>query len=248
MNSAGATGTVPQADRERLLLQIARSLNSTLELEEALQAVLCLVGEALDAAAVSVFVPQGDEHSDELNITFARRGGPLETVLLSTELGLSGGVMRAGEPVLVTDVREAPGYRATLESAFGIGTRALLAVPLRRRGEVIGLIEAVRERPRPFGAPDLEFLEAISDEVAVAVENATLVQRLQHDLAERQLLLEVSRQVGSSLDIAEVFDQIFDSLMEVVPYDAAGIFLVDRASSEIMVSAQRGYSDLVVNT
>lgn len=235
----------PTTGRESILLAIASSLNATLEIQEALERVLELTASAIGADAASVFVHRADDRQEELRVSFVRRGGTLEQCTLEASLGagLSGHVLRTGEPVMVEDVREDPRFQGKLDAAFGARTRALLAVPLRRRGQVIGLLEVLRERRAPFGVEALEFLTAVANEVAVAVDNARLVEELRQELRERELLMEVSRKVGSSLNLDEVLDHLFDVLAEVVPYDAGGVYLLDGERGTLNVVQHRGYPE-----
>ncbi|MFC1500173.1 PP2C family protein-serine/threonine phosphatase [Candidatus Zixiibacteriota bacterium] len=63
---------------------------------------------------------------------------------------------------------------------------------------------------------------------------------------ERDLLLEVGTRISSSLDRDEVLGLILDGLAEVVGYDAAGIFLVDIETDEIIHHMLRGYDEGVL--
>jgi len=228
--------------REGAILAIARALNAALTVETAVAHVLELIGEALAADAVSIFVRESDDRgSEDLQVSFARRGGGLERGAVSIALGLSGLVIETGRPVLVDDVSREPRFRGKLDATFGTRTRSLIAVPMARRDAVNGLIEAIRERVEPFGEDDLEFLTAVGAELAVAVENARLISRLQEDVRTRELLLEAARAVGSSLDLEKVMGALFTTLGELVPYDAVGVYLLDRETGALADFQHRGY-------
>lgn len=231
----------PEGRRSEVVVRIARSLAAPGRLSEVLREPLITVCTVLDAAAASLFVPFVAEDREQLGVAFARSGGELQTTTLGMELGLHAHVLREGKPLMVADVRERPEYRGTLESAFEVQPRALLAVPLRRGGKVLGVVEVLREEPRPFEQDDLVFLETAAVEIAVAVERDLLHRQLRLDLQERELLLRITRKVGASLDLEEVLDHVLDALAAVVPFDAAGIFLVDKEKGRVTVSSQRGF-------
>lgn len=225
------------------LLQVAETLNSGRGFTHELGRVLEIVTDALDAGAATLCVPEQEGGRGELRVSFAARGHEMKTELLDVELGLRDEVLRGGASLAITDVRQEPRFRDGVERAFGLEPRAVLAVPLRRRHEVVGLLVAVREKPRAFDRDDQDLLEAIADKVAVAVENDSLMRQLRRDLQVHELLLDVSREVGRSLDLDRVLEQVFDSLNRVVPFDAAAIFLVAPEDQSLRVAAQRGYSD-----
>lgn len=226
-----------------LLLRIAETLSSGQGFEADLERVLALVAEEIDATAVSLCVPEERAGVAELRVAFARRGAQMRTALLDVELGLREEVRRTGKPLRFDDATEEPRFRASVERRFGLEPRALVAVPLRGRDrEVVGLLFAVREEPRGFSHTDELLLQAVADRLAAWVENDALLRQLRQELEERELLLQVSREVGQTLDLAQVLERVFDALQPVVPFDAAAIFLTDE-EEDLVLGAQRGYAD-----
>src|SRR5262249_57407523 len=63
-------------------------------------------------------------------------------------------------------------------------TKSLLSVPLKSRGRILGVVDAVNKRHRPFDAEDVRLLEAFGNPLAIAIENARLIQAL-HAARER---------------------------------------------------------------
>lgn len=236
----------PTRSRDEAMLAIARALNASLTMETAVEHVLELIGETLNADAVSVFVRDSDRNrGDDLQVSFARRGGAVEHGVASIALGLSGFVLQTGKAVLVDDVAKEPRFAGKLDAQFGTRTRSLLAVPMQRRDSLNGLIEAIRERPEPFDKADLDFLSGVAHELAVAVENALLVRRLTEQVRERELLLDAARAVSSSLHLDVVMSTLLTTLDKVLPYDAVGVYLFDRKSRALIDVEHRGYPDTV---
>jgi len=236
------SGVIPTRSRDEGLLAIARALNASLTIETAVERVLQLVGESIGADAVSVFVRDADSREQgDLQVSFARRGGAVEHGVASIALGLSGFVLSTGKAILVDDVAKEPRFEGKLDSQFGTRTRSLIAVPMKRHDRLSGLIEALREHPAPFDMSDLEFMSAVADELAVAIENGLLIRRLQDDVRERELLLDAARAVSSTLDTDEVMSRLLTTLDKVVPYDAVGVYLLERTSGTLIDVQHRGY-------
>lgn len=232
----------PTRSRDEAMLAIARALNASLTMETAVEHVLELIGETLGADAVSVFVRDADaDGGGDLQVSFARRGGEVKHGVASIALGLSGFVLQTGKAVLVDDVANEPRFAGKLDTQFGTQTRSLLAVPMQRRDRLNGLIEAIRERPQPFTKSDLDFLSGVAHELAVAVENGLLVERLTEQVRERELLLDAARAVSGSLDLDQVMAALLTALEQVVPYDAVGVYLLDRTTRRMVDVEHRGY-------
>ncbi|HEY8394939.1 MAG TPA: sensor domain-containing diguanylate cyclase [Thermaerobacter sp.] len=88
--------------------------------------------------------------------------------------GISGAVAATGQPVIVDDVTRDPRYVPGLENA-----RSQIAVPVRRGDRLIGVLSVESPQPAAFSERDLRLLSAIADEVAVALERAELMHRVE---------------------------------------------------------------------
>jgi signal transduction histidine kinase len=100
--------------------------------------------------------------------------------------GISGRVAAAGESILVPDVTRDPRFIPLQAGQTG----SELALPLRVRGEVIGVLDVESDRLNAFDDSDVVVLQSLADQVAVAVENARLYEQAQclAALEERQRL------------------------------------------------------------
>ena len=115
-------------EREAVMLSIARALNASLTLETAVERVLELIGEAIGADAVSIFITAAErQEANDLQVSFARLGGAMERGAVSVDLGISGYVLETGEPVMVDDVANEPRYEGKLDTEFGTRAHGLPA-------------------------------------------------------------------------------------------------------------------------
>jgi diguanylate cyclase (GGDEF)-like protein len=128
-------------------------------------------------------------------------------------------VATTAEPLLVPDVRADPRFAARFDDASGIVTGSLLAVPLRSKGRVLGVVELVNPRGgHPFDAADQRTLEALADYAAIAIDNARAYERIQELTLRdehtglfnsrhlwRQLELEVARTARTGRPFSLVF-------------------------------------------
>ncbi len=225
----------------RLMLHIQRALDSVEEFDVQLETVLELLADELGADAAALCVGLSANDGRQLEVAFARRGHTLRRTLLA-KLGLREKVLETGRSLRLDDARAQPGFRASLEEPFGPLPRSLLAVPLRLRQKSIGLLVAARGRLESFTDEDEELLAAVADKLTIAAENDRLLRQLRLDLEERELLLEISRRVGRTLDLETVLEHVFEAMHPVVPFHAGAIFLAQPDGS-LALSAQCGYAD-----
>ncbi len=117
-------------------------------------------------------------------------------------------------------------------------------ITLGNSNEMLGWIalgELKREKINPQNFNKM--LLKLADKLTQAIEHARLYQEAKRESVEKGILIEVGRRISKSRDLQEILNLIVDSLAEIVPYDAAGIFLIDPEQPRNMTySVLRGYS------
>jgi GAF domain-containing protein len=111
--------------------------------------------------------------------------------------GIVGYVAEQGEPRVASDVGEDATFFDNPELPE---TRSELALPLRVRGEMIGVLDVQSREPAAFSDEDVVILQALADQIALAIDSTRLLQQAQESLeAERRAYGEVSRQAWRRL-------------------------------------------------
>jgi GAF domain-containing protein len=167
------------------LTSIAAQVNCTQELEEILAGALETTLEVMAADAGEVYLL--DEESGKL-VLYAQRGLSALFVDDESTLGthecLCGLSFESREPVLAIDIASHPAR--TRPACLREGFQSLLCLPLRARGEVLGLLNLQSRTPRQFSAADEELLTAIGNQIGIAVANAQLID----DAEQRRATLD----------------------------------------------------------
>lgn len=128
-----------------------------------------------------------------------------------------------------------------------------LAIPLKTRGKIIGLIALDGKSKAQFTQHHAELAVTFANHIAIALDNARLFSELQNELEERwKLIAELERKnaesetlresvaiVAATLEKSEAIDRILEQLERVVPFDSASVQLINGNMLE-MVSA-RGF-------
>lgn len=142
------------------------------------------VEELVGAEASSIF--ERDEERDDLFFRVARGGVPERTreIRMTMGEGITGWVALHGKPLLVPDVAREQRFSPKADRQTGFRTRSMIAVPIRNRGRVVGVLEVLNKRgPEPFDEEDLEILELVANQIGTAMENARLYGRLREEAA-----------------------------------------------------------------
>lgn len=223
------TRVARQAQTLEVLNEISRELTSILDLDELLERISQLLRRIIDFQMFSVWLV--NEHERVLENQFALRFGerfhPDEIIPLSR--GLVGAAIGSHRVVRVPDVRKDPRYVMVNPEA-----RSEMAVPLVYKGKVIGVLDIEHTRSHYFNDDHERALTTLAAQVAIAIENARLYQRvaqqeqrLEHDLAmarevQLRLLPSVKPKHGNAEFSARFLpaQTIGGDLYDLIQYDA----------------------------
>jgi len=228
------SGLTPGECRFRSLTDF---FTQTLELDELIQAATAFVHALVRARTVRLWLfRRGGQRLVSREFDSAAPDGVSE-IVMSPDVGPVGLAAQSRVSVLLGPSSADPRF-----SAFDPPFTSALLVPLLRRGASLGVIECLDKADgAAFTAADQSSLESVSEDMAVAIENAQLYFDTRRKSLERAVLLEVGRAIALPLTPPQVLEAIMDQLRRIVHYDAAAIYLLDADSHEVMAEASRGY-------
>jgi GAF domain-containing protein/anti-sigma regulatory factor (Ser/Thr protein kinase) len=103
-----------------------------------------------------------------------------------------------------------------------LGVRSMVAVPMMRKGEVVGAINLSRQEPGRFSDMEVELLKTFADQAVIAIENVRLFKELEartrelmHSVEELRALGEVSQAVSSTLELETVLATIVSRAVQI---------------------------------
>lgn len=230
-------------DRLSILTRMARELRAGLDLEGTLRRSLALALRAVGAAAGSLFIT--DEQG---RLTLAGmieedryRAIDLDVARGVFQAGLVGWVMRQQEALLVNDLDQDLRWLATPALCLKKRPGSAISAPLVLPNRVVGVITCVHPEKSHFVQSDLDTLQFVADQVAVAVENARLFSTEEQRRVFADTLGEAARTLTATLDLDEVLNLILGMLSRVIPYDSASIFLMQ--DHHLVIRALRGFEN-----
>jgi two-component system, NtrC family, sensor histidine kinase KinB len=155
-----------------LLNEASTVINSSLDTGQILQSLLAQMNELLNAEAISIALV--DVQRNELVYTVAEGIGSEEIIglRLPSSQGVSGWVMKHGQPALVPDMGQDPRFYAEGDRRTGQTTRAMICAPLQAKDEVLGTIQAINPRKGSFTETDLQLLVNLANLASSALNNA----------------------------------------------------------------------------
>ncbi|HSM85264.1 MAG TPA: GAF domain-containing SpoIIE family protein phosphatase, partial [Candidatus Limnocylindrales bacterium] len=188
------TRIVRQANTLGLLNEISRELTSILNLDQLLKRVGDLLLKLIDYQMFSILLL--DDSKQKLVHRFSVRFK--ENIQLKHDIPLGRGLVGAAalekKPVLVPDVTRDPRYiKANPE------TRSELCVPLIHKDNVIGVLDLEHTRRGFFNEEHVRTMTTLAAQIAIAVENATLYERIAREEQRLERDLAMAREVQHHL-------------------------------------------------
>src|SRR5712664_1737746 len=156
----------------------------------------------------------------------------------------SGWVWQTQESFVVSDVEEETRFPEFLKRFREHNVRALAIIPLTTAQRRLGAMGFGRLVPQRITDTELQFMQRVASQVAVAVDNALnfeTSQAYQAQLARErdrlQVLLEVNNVLVTSRELPEVFRGIVSTLKRVIHHDYTSLALLDPVSGLLKIHA-----------
>lgn len=202
-----------QNQRLTALYRIGKAVNSTLNIDEildyvadeAMRVTSAQRGQVLTVdAGRGVFERRSQRGFTPEELKRARRQP------LGLDHGINGQVYQSPQIVRVDDVRTRPDYFPLIRS-----TRSELVVPILREGRLLGNIDLQAEEVGAFRDVDVDYLQALAEQAALAITNARLYQELAtYNEVLAQAVAERTSELQATKDrIETIFASVGDALL-----------------------------------
>jgi GAF domain-containing protein/CheY-like chemotaxis protein len=200
------------------LLEVSRSVSSTLELDDVLQRILDAMRRfvAYDSTSIQRMTEAGLQ-------VIACRGFPNPVQFVGYVF--PGGhdlpnyrVLESGQPLIVEDIQASQPSRHV---------RGWLGVPLIYRGQAVGVITLDSRQPGFYDEEDARVATIFASQAAVAMENAHLFSEMERRLNELDKLHRASGIMTSKLDLDQVLEEVVALAAEVAGADNTSLVLVE---------------------
>lgn len=173
-------------DKLKILLEVSKQLSSPEENERLLEKILDLLFEIMNVdRAIILLVNEKTTQLEQKAVKF-RVGVPTDDQFYSTTI--TNFVHQNGDSVLISDARQDQRFSESL-SVLTQAIHASMCVPLKPRDTVIGVLYTDNlSMADIYSQEDLEFLTALANQAAIAIENTELNKKMQAEAVVRTKL------------------------------------------------------------
>ena len=219
------------------LRQAALAITTSLEMESVLETILIVMKQAVPYDSASVLLLDGNN----LKLTAAQGFPNPEEILdlrFSADNDLFKEVKKSEKPVILKNAQKDVRFKKLAETDY---VRGWMGVPLTLRNEVIGYITFDSRQENIYDETLANLAQAFANQAVSAIQNARQFEAEQRHLQESETLRQAAEAIASTLNIQQVLTLILDNLNRVVPFDTAGVFLVE--DENVRLTALKGMPD-----
>lgn len=228
-----------EAEQRRLresetLRTAAVAISTSLELESVLETILIVMKPVLPYDSASILLLEGQE----LCLTAAQglsNMGVITNYKFSAANELFNAVRTSGEPLIIKNAQRDRRFKKWGNTGY---VRGWMGVPLVLRGEVIGCITFDCVQEDMYSDSHASLAQTFANQAALAIQNARQFETEQRHFQEAETLRQAAEAITSTLEIQQVLNSILENLNRVVPFDSAGVFLIDN--DQVRLTAYKG--------
>jgi GAF domain-containing protein/CheY-like chemotaxis protein len=219
------------------LAEVGRDLSSTLDLAKVMDRIAAHAKELLAAQNSAIFLPDADGKAYRAIVALGDLADKLKATAIEPGRGIIGSLIASGRAEFVNDSGVDPRAIPIPGTPLQHDER-LMVVPLKSGEQVQGAMAVWRSGSQPFEARELAFLEGLSQQAVIALNNARLFNETKEALEQQTATAEVLSAISNSpTDVQPVFEKIVALAHDLGKGDGAFLLRYDGTGLRVVASA-----------
>ena len=226
------------------ILEINRKINSITDLRSVLLDISNAAAQLIDAEGASILLVDRETGNLHFEVAFSENAEALYDVVVPKGKGIAGSVAEDGEAIIVNDTQNDTRFYRGVDNETQLTTHSLVAVPLKRNEEIIGVMEVVNSNKEGgFNNDDCLVLNEFAVQAGIAISNAILYKEIQEKADELEYLYEISNLTNQTFERKELFQKIVTLLTTAFDSKRVSIMLINEQTGRLYVESAVGIED-----
>ena len=171
-----------QMDHLRVFHDVARTLTTSLELEEILLAIMDKMANFFGPERWSLLMIDPQENDLYYAIAVGEDSESLKGLRVPVGQGVAGWVAATGNPLVVPNVSLDPHWSTFARNHPDLNIHSIACVPIRSGDSTLGVIQLLNSKLDLLSEYSISFLRILCDYAAIAIQNARSINRI-HELS-----------------------------------------------------------------
>ncbi len=159
------------------LVKVSQSITSEAYLDEILNLIVVVTAEMLNSKICSIMLLNQKKKELVISATQSLSSSYKKKPNLKVDDSVSGQAIKTKKPIAIDDVRKDKKYRFK-DMAVKENLTSMLAVPMVLKDIAIGVVNVYMKTPHTFTQEEIDVLQMVANQAAVAVENTKLVEEM----------------------------------------------------------------------
>jgi adenylate cyclase len=221
-----------------LLLSVSNKLAAHQTLDEQLQTLMEMTNSVLGAERGTLFL--NDNQTGELYSRVAQGDVRREIRIMNTT-GIAGYVYTSGDGMLIHDAYKNELFNRAIDEQTGFKTRSILCAPVRTvNGDIIGVAQMLNKIKGRFSEEDLELLQAMTTQAAVALQSTLYVEKMEASREKELEFLGIVSELSSELQLGPLLQKIMSTVTRLLDSERSTLFLNDEKTDELYTEVGEG--------
>jgi adenylate cyclase len=221
-----------------LLLEVSNKIAVAANLSEAFDVLAQYTASAINAEQASIFL--NDQRTGEL-YTRIGTGKTTREIRMLNHLGVAGHVFTSGRGAVIPDAYADERFNPAIDKKTGYVTKNILCVPLRTlKGQIIGVAELLNKNDGEFTVEDVDLLEALVRQAAIALESRRTAEEIERDRQQQLELLKVVSEISTEIKLGPLLQKLIATITKMLDAERSTLFLNDEKTSELYTEIGEG--------
>ncbi len=222
-----------------ILLDASKLINSSFDLNVALNSIIYAVTHSMDCEAASLFLYDPAKNNLYFKSVSGDVANKIKDIRIKPGEGIVGWVFENRKCAIVADASKDPRHKKDVDKTSGFVTRSLIALPVEYQGNILGVMEILNPKSKQgFDTEDMILFEALASQVAIAIRFCDSYSKLNQENIELKKVIGMEHKIiGGSNAVVELFQLInkiskFDVTVLITGESGTGKELVAQAIHE----------------
>jgi len=228
----------------QLLLNVNNDLAATKTLDTALETLVAITTSTIGAERGTIFL--NNEKTGELYSRVAQGNFMREIRIMNTR-GVAGWVYTNQKGAIILDAYKDDRFDKSVDMRTGYRTKNILCTPLKTvTGDTIGVAQLLNKSGAPFDEQDLEILEAMTKQAAIALQSHIALEAMEASRKQELEFLDVVSQISSELELSSLLNRIVSTITTMLDAERSSLFINDEKTNELFTEVGEGLGKNVI--
>ena len=182
------------------LYDTVRKIASNIKLKKLMNEIMQVAKNELDAEASSLYLIDDEKQELWFEVALGEKGEQIKEMNLKIGKGIAEKVAKEGITLNLKDVNKSSYLKSGIGDRINFEQKAIITMPVKFKGKTIAVIQLINKiKGKYFTKRDEEILEGMAAQVAVAIQNARLYDRM------REQFLDFINSLVSAIDAKDPY-------------------------------------------